>query len=292
MSEIEKAIKVLSAEGRGGDSILVHMRPDELAALEKLYGSTTINPETGLPEAFSWKKFLLGAALASAAFIPGVNAGLVSMLGKMGLSMGAAGSGATAAAVGTSTAAKTAAGLLGIGKAAGLGLLGSAAMDKGSGNSTGDTSEAGKYLDARMEDKAKEMHKFPVQAYGALGSTQAPNLLGVQQQHFGYPTVRKMGRGFEDNEDAAMFAGGGITSLGGRMIHGQGGGLDDAIPALLGGRQPAALSDGEYVIPADVVSMMGDGSSNAGGKKLDQLVAKVRVQKTGRKKQAKKLRGI
>lgn len=276
MSEIEKAIKVLSAEGRGGDSILVHMRPDELAALEKLYGSTTINPETGLPEAFSWKKFLLGAALAGAAFIPGAQVGLAGLLGNIGL--------------GAKAAAGVAGALTGIGKIAGTTLAASGVVDQK--KPSGDTSEAGKYLDARMEEKSKEMHKFPVQAYGALGSTQAPNLLGVQQQHFGYPTVRKMGRGFEDNEDAAVFAGGGIASLGGRMIHGQGGGLDDAIPALLGGRQPAALSDGEYVIPADVVSMMGDGSSNAGGRKLDQLVAKVRVQKTGRKKQAKKLRGI
>ncbi len=274
MSEIEKAIKVLSAEGRGGDSILVHMRPDELAALEKLYGSTTVNPETGLPEAFSWKKFLLGAALGIAA-IPTGSASLSLLAGlgaKAGLSVAAA------------------SGLGALGGIAGANLIGSAFKPKD--GKSADTSEAGKYLDARMEEKAKEMHKFPVQAYGALGSTQAPNLLGIQQQHFGYPTVRKMGRGFEDNEDAAVFAGGGIASLGGRMIHGPGGGLDDAIPALLGGRQPAALSDGEYVIPADVVSMMGDGSSNAGGKKLDQLVAKVRVQKTGRKKQAKKLRGI
>ena len=273
MSEIEKAIKVLSAEGRGGDSILVHMRPDELAALEKLYGSTTVNPETGLPEAFSWKKFLLGAALGIAA----IPTGGTSLLAGLGMAGG--------------LSAATAGGIGALGGVLGANLIGSAFKPKDS-KSSSNASEAGKYLDARMEEKSKEMHKFPVHAYGALGSTQAPNLLGIQQQHFGYPTVRRMGRGFEDNEDASMFAGGGIASLGGRMIHGQGGGLDDAVPALLGGRQPAALSDGEYVIPADVVSMMGDGSSNAGGKKLDRLVAKVRIQKTGRKKQAKKLRGI
>lgn len=54
-------------------------------------------------------------------------------------------------------------------------------------------------------------------------------------------------------------------------VNGQGGGQDDAIPAK--------LSDGEYVVPADVTSHLGDGSSTAGGKALDHLVKNVREQK-------------
>ena len=67
----------------------------------------------------------------------------------------------------------------------------------------------------------------------------------------------------------------------GRMVDGAGGGLDDAIPAMIDGTQPAALSKDEYVIPADVVAHAGDGSSEAGGKSFDNLVAKVRKEKTG-----------
>jgi hypothetical protein len=67
----------------------------------------------------------------------------------------------------------------------------------------------------------------------------------------------------------------------GRMVDGAGGGLDDAIPAMIDGEQPAALSKDEYVIPADVVAHAGDGSSEAGGKKFDNLVSRVRKRKTG-----------
>jgi hypothetical protein len=67
----------------------------------------------------------------------------------------------------------------------------------------------------------------------------------------------------------------------GRMVDGAGGGLDDAIPAMIDGEQPAALSKDEYVIPADVVAHAGDGSSDAGGRKFDNLVSRVRKEKTG-----------
>lgn len=84
------------------------------------------------------------------------------------------------------------------------------------------------------------------------------------------------------------FAGGGLIPLvgGGKIARGPGGGLDDLIPTSIDGRRAAALSDGEFVIPADVVSMMGDGSSNAGAKRLYDMVRQVRQVKTGTSKQA------
>jgi hypothetical protein len=84
------------------------------------------------------------------------------------------------------------------------------------------------------------------------------------------------------------FAEGGVVSLqgGGKIAIGPGGGLDDLIPTSINGRQAAALSDGEFVIPADVVSMMGDGSSNAGARRLYDLVRQVRDTKTGTTRQA------
>lgn len=84
------------------------------------------------------------------------------------------------------------------------------------------------------------------------------------------------------------FAGGGVIPLvgGGKVAIGPGGGLDDLIPTSINGRQAAALSDGEFVIPADVVSMMGDGSSNAGARRLYDLVKQIRQAKTGTDRQA------
>jgi hypothetical protein len=83
-------------------------------------------------------------------------------------------------------------------------------------------------------------------------------------------------------------AGGGLVPLagGGKIAIGPGGGLDDLIPTSIEGRRAAALSDGEFVIPADVVSMMGDGSSNAGARRLYDLVRQVRDAKTGTTRQA------
>lgn len=88
--------------------------------------------------------------------------------------------------------------------------------------------------------------------------------------------------------DIEGYARGGIIPLpgGGKIAKGPGGGLDDLIPTSIDGRRAAALSDGEFVIPADVVSMMGDGSTNAGSKRLYDLVRQVREAKTGTSRQA------
>jgi hypothetical protein len=76
---------------------------------------------------------------------------------------------------------------------------------------------------------------------------------------------------------------------GGKIAIGPGGGLDDLIPTSINGRRAAALSDGEFVVPADVVSMMGDGSSNAGARRLYDLVRQIRQNKTGTARQASPL---
>jgi hypothetical protein len=86
-------------------------------------------------------------------------------------------------------------------------------------------------------------------------------------------------------------ASGGISSLGGysdggRMLKGPGDGMSDSIPANIGGKQPARLADGEFVVPADVVSHLGNGSTDAGAKRLYGMMDKVRKARTGKKKQA------
>jgi hypothetical protein len=78
----------------------------------------------------------------------------------------------------------------------------------------------------------------------------------------------------------------GSYSDGGRMLKGPGDGMSDDIPAMIGKKQPARLADGEFVVPADVVSHLGNGSTDAGAKKLYSMMDKIRSARTGKKKQA------
>jgi len=85
------------------------------------------------------------------------------------------------------------------------------------------------------------------------------------------------------------YAGGGSLggySDGGRMLKGPGDGMSDSIPASIANKQPARLADSEFVVPADVVSHLGNGSSDAGAKKLYKMMDNVRKARTGKKKQA------
>ena len=76
----------------------------------------------------------------------------------------------------------------------------------------------------------------------------------------------------------------GMQPFEGRVM-GQGDGMSDEIPFSIEGQQPALLSRDEYVIPADVVSALGNGSSNAGADKLDGFLTDVREKVMGRKRQ-------
>jgi hypothetical protein len=73
------------------------------------------------------------------------------------------------------------------------------------------------------------------------------------------------------------------------MIEGMGSGMDDQVLGMIGSQQPVAVSPGEYIIPADVVSGLGDGSSDAGAKELDGLLDRVRQERTNTTKQPKEL---
>jgi hypothetical protein len=77
-----------------------------------------------------------------------------------------------------------------------------------------------------------------------------------------------------------MAGGGGISTLGGysdggRLLKGPGDGVSDSIPATIGGKQPARLADGEFVIPARIVSEIGNGSTEAGAKKLYAMMDRI-----------------
>jgi len=65
--------------------------------------------------------------------------------------------------------------------------------------------------------------------------------------------------------------------------------MADRVPATIDGKQEARLSDGEFVVPADVVSHLGNGNSNAGAQQLYDMMDKVRQERTGRKSQGKQI---
>jgi hypothetical protein len=80
-------------------------------------------------------------------------------------------------------------------------------------------------------------------------------------------------------------------AAGGKLLRGPGDGMSDSIPAVIKGDKPqrAALAQGEFVVPADVVSHLGNGSTDAGAKRLYAMMDKVRLARTGNKKQGKQI---
>ena len=84
------------------------------------------------------------------------------------------------------------------------------------------------------------------------------------------------------------FAGGGPIqyAAGGKFLRGPGDGMSDDIKANINGEQEARLADGEFVIPADVVSHIGNGSSEAGADRLYKMMADIRKARTGKTRQA------
>ena len=89
-------------------------------------------------------------------------------------------------------------------------------------------------------------------------------------------------------EGGLKMAEGGLADAG-RYLRGKTDGMADEIPSSIDGEQPAALSHGEFVIPADVVSHLGNGNSDAGAQKLYEMMARIRKARTGTTKQGKEI---
>ena len=77
-----------------------------------------------------------------------------------------------------------------------------------------------------------------------------------------------------------MYGLGGYSD-GGRLLRGPGDGVSDSIPAVIGHKRPARLADGEFVVPARIVSELGNGSTEAGARKLYAMLDRIQA---GRKK--------
>jgi hypothetical protein len=92
--------------------------------------------------------------------------------------------------------------------------------------------------------------------------------------------ISKFLQGAKESGETVRMAGGGIANLGGysdggRLLKGPGDGVSDSIPAVIGERQPARLADGEFVIPARIVSELGNGSTDAGARKLYAMMDRI-----------------
>jgi hypothetical protein len=83
-----------------------------------------------------------------------------------------------------------------------------------------------------------------------------------------------------------MYAAGGLSAAashlgdysdGGRLLKGPGDGVSDSIPATIGNKRPARLADNEFVIPARIVSEIGNGSTDAGARKLYAMLDRVQA---------------
>jgi hypothetical protein len=148
------------------------------------------------------------------------------------------------------------------------------------------------------DDKKREEEKTdsdPGQQYtfeaNATNPTPTPDPYGREQKYYNQRYVPRAAGG-------GMMAGGGISHLGdysdgGRLLRGPGDGVSDSIPAVIGKRQPARLADGEFVVPARIVSELGNGSTEAGARKLYAMmdrIQKARSKTVGKGKVAKNSR--
>lgn len=412
----------LAAQGRGGDTMLVHMSPDEVRNMQRMAmarGTTmTINPETGLPEAFNLRKLVRGlAALApiAAAFFPpvaaampflttpvgaglagGIAGGLSGEKGfdlKRGLTSGllaygigsamkgleaAGGAGSVASsgaepaaqlasqeaiaasvpeavpgfvtnsalstdplvaaavqsnaqatapigAVALSPAEAAAFDLAGAGPApvqgsaasglsalvnpattdaaqqafmsqfgkgalyaTGAGLIGTAALDEQEKQAQA-AFEAGQISKQQYQEFMDRIAASRERAKYALRTTPYQFALGGEIDERYQLTTPEFGGKPMSERNAFGLARGGIATLPPRYLSGGGDGMSDSIPAKIGNNQPARLSDGEFVIPADVVSHLGNGSSKAGAKQLYSMMDRVRRARTGNPKQGREI---
>lgn len=140
---------------------------------------------------------------------------------------------------------------------------------------------SGRYVDTGIP--------FTPGAYAAGGPIEMPS----QTYPMSYLDTSEYAAGLR--EPTAQMAQGGIAHLGdysdgGRLLRGPGDGVSDSIPATIGDKQPARLADGEFVVPARIVSELGNGSTEAGARKLYAMLDRVqnaRSKTVGKDKVAK-----
>jgi hypothetical protein len=137
---------------------------------------------------------------------------------------------------------------------------------------------------------------FPEPDVPRAGSPEQGQSFGKEQRYF-TPSYTKIDAG-QAKSLYGFAGGGGVSHLGdysdgGRLLRGPGDGVSDSIPAMIGKKQPARLADGEFVVPARIVSELGNGSTEAGARKLYAMmdrIQKARGKTVGKGKVAKNSR--
>jgi hypothetical protein len=149
-----------------------------------------------------------------------------------------------------------------------------------------------KKADAQAEadlEKGQSVAAKGIKPYSRTQSTNSPYAAAVKElQGLGKKYGIKMAAPAKTNTDLMgdqdqieYAANGGIMhglggySDGGRLLKGPGDGVSDSIPAVIGNKQPARLADGEFVIPARIVSELGNGSTEAGARKLYAMMERI-----------------
>jgi hypothetical protein len=146
-----------------------------------------------------------------------------------------------------------------------------------------------------------DIEKYGMQQYGYVPPDVTPQMYNQQMretraEYMGTPNAfvayynPELTPSFASGGLASFAAGGrpGVTQPGG-YLDGDGDGMSDSIPATIANKQPARLADGEFVVPADVVSHLGNGSSKAGAKHLYSMMDRVRQARTGNTQQGKQI---
>ena len=137
---------------------------------------------------------------------------------------------------------------------------------------------------ATGSDRQKEQAARQIEELKSFGAA----VNGIPQNSFEkFVEVQKL----RNSQTPVKKAAGGLASLphNGYYLGGPTDGMADQVPAMISNSQPAALSDGEFVIPADVVSHLGNGNSDAGAEELFAMMERVRQARTGNPKQGKEI---
>jgi len=141
-----------------------------------------------------------------------------------------------------------------------------------------------RYFTQTQYKPKSETPATPMSAEG-LAALNAANPARQERRRPGGPRIPEP----VQDETTGMAAGGIAQLKKGKYLDGASDGMADKVPANIDGVQEARLSDGEFVIPADVVSHLGNGNSDAGAKVLEGMMRRVRKARTGNDKQGKEI---
>lgn len=127
-------------------------------------------------------------------------------------------------------------------------------------------------------------NSFHFDSGGSVGDKTATQLIAEAKNAIGSQGLGSM----MQQQNPLTYASGGMANEP-RFLSGGGDGMSDSIKASIDGHTEARLADGEFVVPADVVSHLGNGSSKAGAKQLYDMMDRIRKARTGNKKQGKQI---